>query len=293
MQPTIDKIIRDNYTLVQKTKFLYRFFKWQFISKILKKNLVFNFTPNSKLMLIDGFHAISGNYYFGITDPDIMPFVLHVLQPGDLFIDIGANGGAYTVLASGERKAKTVSIEAAPDTFDGLTKNISLNGLEHLVEPWNVAVSDTEGSVPFTTSDHATNRVSYDERPDIIMVEAKTLDAILDRRVPVLMKMDIEGYEHNALLGADKTISAPGCKAIIIEFSNNGEWYGYGDYVTHKLLTEYGFKPYKYEYLKKELIPFDPLLTRFEFNMIYIKDEAFINQRLAAANHILMSGELI
>jgi len=293
MQPTIDKIIRGNYSLNRKIKFFYRFLKWQFISKILSKNLVFNLTPNSKLMLLDGFHALTGNYYFGISDPDIMPFVLHVLQPEDLFVDIGANGGVYTVLASGERKTKTVSIEAAPDTFNGLIKNISLNGLEHLVESWNVAVSDIEGALPFTSSEHATNRVSYEDRPDIINVEAKTLDTILDGRVPLLMKMDIEGHEHNALLGADKTISADGCKAIVIEFSNTGEYYGYGNNATHKLLTSYGFKPFKYNYQKKELTSFDPLLTHFEFNMIYIKDETFINQRIAAANHILMSGELI
>lgn len=293
MQPTIEKIIKSDYSLNQKIRFLYRFFKWQFISKILKKNFVFDFTPGSKLMLIDGFHAITGNYYFGIADPDIMPFVLHVLQPGDLFVDIGANGGAYTILASGERKAKTVSIEAAPDTFDGLIKNISLNGLEHLAEPWKVAVSDTDGTLPFSTGEHATNRVLFEDRPDVIMVEAKTLDTILDGRVPVLIKMDIEGYEHNALLGAEKTISADGCKAMIIEFSNMGECYGYGNNATHELLTAYGFQPFLYRYQTKELIPFDPLRTRFEFNMIYIKDVAFVNKRIAAAKPILMSGELI
>jgi FkbM family methyltransferase len=202
MQPTIRQIIRHNYPLSQKIKFFYRFIKWQFISKVLKKNLVFSFTPDSKLMLIDGFQALSGNYYFGVSEPDVMPFVLHVLHPNDLLVDIGANGGAYTILASGEKKARTVCIEAAPDTFNGLIKNVSLNVLGDLVEPWNVAVSDKEGYLPFTTSDHATNRVSYEDRPDIINVKAKTLDNILADRVPLVIKMDIEGHEHNALLGA-------------------------------------------------------------------------------------------
>jgi hypothetical protein len=91
----------------------------------------------------------------------------------------------------------------------------------------------------------------------------------------------------------NKTISAEGGKAIIIEFSNTGEYYGYGNNATHELLTGYGFKPFRYNYQKKQLISFDPLLTQFEFNMIYIKDEAFIRQRLSNAQHILMSGELV
>jgi len=293
MQPTIQQIIEYPYPLTQKVKFLYRFFKWQFISKVLKRQLVFNFTPNSKLMLIKGFQALSGNYYFGISEPDIMPFILHVLQPDDLFVDIGANGGAYTILASGERKARTVAIEAAPHTFTGLQKNIAVNHINDIVEAWNVAVSDVEGTLPFTTGDHATNRVLYEMRPDIIEVEAKRLDVILNGRVPLLMKLDIEGHEHNALLGAPLTLSSAGCKAIVIEFSNTGEYYGYGNAATHALLTDYGFKPFKYHHKNKELIAFDPLATHFDFNMIYIKDESFIRQRVSAAQHVLMSGDLI
>lgn len=293
MQPTIKQIISFDYTIRQKVKFLFRFFKWQFISKVLKSNLVFSFTPNSKLFLMNGFQALSGNYYFGVAEPDAMPFVLHVLRADDLFIDIGANGGAYTVLASGEKKAHTVAIEAAPDTFIGLNKNIRLNNLDTMVEAWNVAISDKNGYLPFTTGDHATNRVSFDDRPDIVQVEAKTLDTILNGRIPTILKLDIEGHEHNALLGGINSIVHEDCKAMVIEFANTGEYYGYGNNATHKLLTDWGFKPYKYDYKNKHLVLLYPLATYFEFNMIYIKDLPFIEKRLASAEHILMSGEWI
>ena len=293
MQPTIRQILTAPYTLSQKIKYTGRFIKWQFINKVLKKTYVFSYTTNSKLMLMKGFVALSGNYYFGISDPDVMPFVLHLLQPDDLFVDLGANGGAYTVLASAEKKANTISIEAATDIFKGLLKNIEINNIQSKVEAWNVAASDINGYLPFTTADHATNRILYEDRPDIVQVEAKTLDSILNGRVPILMKMDIEGHEHNALLGADNTLSATGCKALVIEFSNTGEYYGYGNIATHKLLTGYGFKPFKYNYREKQLVSFDPLSTYFEFNMIYIKDEDFVKDRLKNANHILMSRQLI
>jgi FkbM family methyltransferase len=293
MQPTIRQILYGPYKRSQKVSYLSRFCKWQFICKILGKALVFKFTTNSKLMLINGFNALSGNYYFGISDPDVMPFVLHLLRTGDLFVDVGANGGAYTVLASAEKKAHTISIEAATDIFEGLLKNIEVNQIQNLVEALNVAVSDKEGMVPFTSADHATNRILYETRDDIVQIKATTLDNILNSRVPVLMKLDIEGHEHNALLGATNTLASLNCKALVIEFSNTGEYYGYGNIATHQLLTGYGFKPYKYNYQKKQLIAFDPLATHFEFNMIYIKDEDFVNDRLKTAEHVLMSGQLI
>ncbi|MEO8884891.1 MAG: FkbM family methyltransferase [Mucilaginibacter sp.] len=293
MQPTLREIFSDKYTLPQKVGSLYRFIKWQVISKVFKKKLVFKYTSNSKLLLINGFQALTGNYYFGISDPDVMPFLLHLLTPDDLFVDIGANGGAYTVLASAEKKGHTVAIEAAADTFKGLQQNIAINGIANRVEALNVAVSDINGILPFTSADHATNRVCYDTRDDIVYVEAKTLDTILQGRIPLLMKLDIEGHEHNALLGAHHTISSPGCKALIIEFSNTGEYYGYGNIKTHQLLTGYGFKPYKYHYKNRQLTAFDPLQTGFEFNMIYVKDEAFVQDRLKSASSVVMNGRVI
>lgn len=293
MQATIREIINNDYTLSQKIHSLYRFARWQITSKIFKKTLVFKYTPNSKLLLINGFQAVTGNYYFGISDADVMPFLLHLLRPKDLFIDMGANGGAYTVLASAEKGAYTVSIEAAADTFEGLRQNININNIQDKVEALNIAVSDVNGTLPFTSANHATNRVSYEQTQDIVNVEAKKLDTILDGRIPLLMKMDIEGHEHNALLGAHNTISSPDCKAIIIEFSNTGEYYGYGNDKTHQLLTDYGFKPYIYDYKKRQLTGYDPLQTNYEFNMIYIKDEKFVQDRLNSAESILMSGLVI
>lgn len=293
MQPTIAYILHNNFTFGQKVKFFWRFFKWQVISKVFKREHVFRFTPNSKLVLIKGFYALSGNYYFGIAELDTMPFVLHVLQPGDLFVDVGANGGAFSVLASGEKGARSVAIEAEPVTFKGLIKNIELNKLNDLVEAWPVAVSDVNGYLPLTTSEHATNSIIFEDRPDIIKVKAKTLDSILNGRIPTVMKLDIEGYEHNALLGAQHSISNDACKALVIEFSDNGAYYGYGNTVTHELLTGYGFKPHRYHYKNKQIESFDPLAVGFDGNMIYIRDVDFIQQRLAAAGHVNMSGEYI
>ena len=60
---------------------------------------------------------MTGNIYCGLVEFADMAFVLHVLRAGDLFVDIGANAGAYTLLASSVAGAKTTCFEPAPATY--------------------------------------------------------------------------------------------------------------------------------------------------------------------------------
>ncbi len=56
-----------------------------------------------------------------------MSFVLHFLRNTDLFIDVGANLGAYSILASSVSGARTIAFEPVPHTFQLLKNNIALN----------------------------------------------------------------------------------------------------------------------------------------------------------------------
>ena len=64
----------------------------------------------------------------GLCEFDEMGFVLHFLRSEDLFVDVGANVGAYTVLASGVIGARTIAFEPNPSTFKYLERNIAENG---------------------------------------------------------------------------------------------------------------------------------------------------------------------
>src|SRR5580658_9889738 len=74
-----------------------KFFEWQ-ISQILKKRAVaYPLVENSSLLVEKGMTGATGNIYTGLLEFEDMAFVLHVLRKGDLFADIGANIGVYTV----------------------------------------------------------------------------------------------------------------------------------------------------------------------------------------------------
>src|SRR6266511_4636383 len=88
-----------------------------------------------------------------------MMFLLHFLRSGDLFLDIGANVGTYTVLASGVCKASTVAFEPDPTTVLALKRNIEVNGVQDLVTVHELALGATECEVRFTVGLDSTNKV--------------------------------------------------------------------------------------------------------------------------------------
>jgi predicted RNA methylase len=75
----------------------------------------------------------TGNIYVGLMEYEDMSFLLHYLQKDDLFYDIGANVGVYTVLTSQVKEVKTVSIEPLPLTYEKLLDNININRLTNVI----------------------------------------------------------------------------------------------------------------------------------------------------------------
>jgi Met-10+ like-protein len=85
-------------------------------------------------------HGATGNIYCGLHEFAEMAFTLHLLRPGDLFADIGANVGSYTVLAAGVCGARVVAVEPGPAAGAALAKNIALNRLGDRVSVAAVAL---------------------------------------------------------------------------------------------------------------------------------------------------------
>src|SRR5262249_15085658 len=142
----------------------------------------------------------TGNIYVGLHEfPDMM-FLLHFLRSGDLFLDIGANVGTYTVLASGVCKAKTWAFEPDPETMLSLKRNIEINNLNDLVTVYELALGATETEVGFTIGRDTENRVAAVDGHCRVVAQ-KTLDSLLSGFDPTFAKLDVEGYEEEVLRG--------------------------------------------------------------------------------------------
>jgi len=132
-----------------------RLCRWQ-IASHLRREVIVPWVGGMRLAARRGMTGATGNIYAGLHEFADMAFTLHFLRPDDLFLDVGANVGSYTLLASGVCKARTISFEPDPQTMALLRRNIDLNGLDGRVLVEQTAVGAEDGEVEFTLGREAT-----------------------------------------------------------------------------------------------------------------------------------------
>jgi FkbM family methyltransferase len=272
----------------RKVGSIVNFFKWQLVSKLMPYPMIIPFAGDNKLIIKKGLSSATGNLYSGLLEFEEMSFALHFLREEDLFIDVGANIGMFSVLASGAARTKTIAFEPAITTFSHLQDNIAINRIGHLVETINKGVGSKEGAIKFTQGLDAINHVATSRDTQTVEVEIVTLDSVLRTHNPVLMKVDVEGFECEVINGAMETIAKPSLQAIIIELRGHGNRYGFDENDVHERLLRTGFRPYRYEPFTRKLV----LLDGFGgYNTIYVKDLTFVESRLKSAKKIKIGNK--
>jgi FkbM family methyltransferase len=163
-----------------------------------------------------------------------------VLGPGDLFLDVGANVGSYTIWA-GELGAAVIAFEPAPDTYALLLENIDLNGYH--AEAIQAAAGGMCGSARFTSGLDCVNRLDAGGSAEIRMV---TIDSVLGQRVAAGMKVDVEGFEIEVLRGCHRALSEHRIMLIQLEW-NMGSVAAVGTdrRPVADLLASYGYRLYR------------------------------------------------
>lgn len=250
---------------------LARYVAWQIRSRV-QDGVVVNWIEGTKLVARNGMTGATGNIYCGLHEYADMSFVLHLLRPGDLFVDVGANIGSYTVLASGACGARTIAIEPDPGTARHLRRNIAANGIEDLVDLQLTAVGEEAGTIAFTTGLDTMNRVAVAGEQAVQTVSLERLDDLLGGCAPVLIKMDVEGFETPALLGAEGTLSYPSLLAVMLETVEPEAL---------KLLERHGFRRIGYDPCSRNLVETDEI--REGANVLFVRDADEVEVRTRSA----------
>lgn len=273
-----------------QVKALGRFARWQIASRLVNRPMYLPFVDGTGLMVRRGMTGATGNWYCGLHEPDEMAFVLHALRPGDLFADIGANVGSYTVLAAGAVGANVICAEPLPDTFDHLMTNIRVNHLDALVDAHCCGISDHAGELSFTAGLDTMNRVARpDEGLPTRTVPVVTLDELCKDRCPAVMKIDVEGHELPVLDGASRVLASPELKAIVMETNGAGQRYGVSDDVIIDRLRASGFTPCRYDWQSRTVAP----VARGANNTIFIRDpEAMARTCQESRRYTLVNGTI-
>ncbi|MDB5136542.1 MAG: FkbM family methyltransferase [Mucilaginibacter sp.] len=275
-------------------KSIFHFLLWQAQSSFLpSKFFVKQFISPVRFYARKRLTGVTGNIYTGLHEFNDMAFLLHFLNAEDVFFDVGANVGSYSLLASGVCKCKSISIEPVKSSFDILNLNIKLNKLQDRVLTINSAAGAVKGMITFTTDQDTENHVIAKDEVNasgVINVPVIAIDSLLSGNSPSLIKIDVEGYETEVMKGMANTLNLSVLKAIIIELNGSGERYGYDEIEIHRLLLDKKFIPYTYD-------PFSRNLTEIASfgnnNTIYCRDVDFINSRLKQAAAIHIMGEEI
>lgn len=255
-----------------------QFLAWQARSR-LSREIVAPWIEGQKLVVRRGMTGATGNLYVGLHEFEEMGFLLHFLRPQDLFLDIGANVGSYTVLASGVCGARTIAFEPDPLSMARLARNVGVNALETRVDIRAVALGESSGEAAFTIDRDTMNRLALPTDTDTQAVALSTLDAQIGVAAPSLMKLDVEGFEAQVLRGASQTLRRESLQAIIIETVSPESLV---------LLSDAGFTQARYN-------PFQRALTRGAgapgaLNALFIRDWDDVAARVASARAISVFG---
>lgn len=175
----------------------------------------------------------------------------------DTFIDIGAHIGYYTLLLA-HKNIKTYSFEPNLENYNILTKNLKINNFNNSVI-YNLGLSDSVGELEFYYREGKSGHGSFNKK--IVkqqnlnlckIINVDKLDNIHITGTNIMVKIDIEGYELNAIKGMLQLLDSKKIKVFCIEISK----IFYGNIIENEiinLLKKYFTKLYIVE-LKKQLI---------------------------------------
>jgi FkbM family methyltransferase len=157
----------------------------------------------------------------------------------DIFVDVGANFGLYSMYAASVAGARVYAFEPESQNYAELNKNIFLNSLHERVTGYCLALTDRAeishlllcsfsvgfGHHDFGASSWAADlhRGSVTFRNDARLRQGSvglTLDALVDGAVipvPNHIKLDVDGFEWKVIKGAERTLGRPEVQSVLIE----------------------------------------------------------------------------
>lgn len=151
-------------------------------------------------------------FWLGRKDYYDLYHLQQILEPGHVFLDVGANFGYYSVVLASRLNHQCVvhAFEPNPPTLALLRHHVTINGLENVVQIHDIALSDQEGTASLATKEGnsgGTHVVASDATS--ALVQLTTLDAFCDaQRLTRLdaIKIDVEGFEERVLLGGRRAL---------------------------------------------------------------------------------------
>jgi FkbM family methyltransferase len=221
------------------------FLGWQVFKSLVGRPVVIAFHGRRLKCYPDSTSTTAAIYFCGFADYWEMKFMQAYLRPGDGFLDIGANTGVYSVLASGYvgTEARIDAFEPMEATASRIEEQAALNKL-HNLRVHRLAVCDRDGELDFGYAENDAmmhlRREGEPGQPHAV-VSAIRLDSFEPYGNYMMGKMDIEGAEPFALAGAAARLRAGNPPVWLIELAGLSTLYGVTTEAVVGTLDEAGY----------------------------------------------------
>lgn len=169
-------------------------------------------------------------------EPFTVRWIEKHVRPGEVLYDVGANVGAYSLIASRAHKGrvKVYAFEPVFASYADLCWNVLYNACEESVVPLPFALAGETGPLTIGLSSLASGAASHDPRPASSGVAgvqrfpflAFRLDDLISATglpVPNHIKLDVDGAELDVLKGAISTLRAPTLRSLLVELNPQAE----------------------------------------------------------------------
>jgi len=233
--------------------FMARYLAWQIRKRTVSRPKVVEFFDGLRIYAYGDCSEAALVVYCGLPEYDEMLFVSNYLEPGDCFVDVGANIGVFSLIAAKRvgRAGKVFAFEPLQKIGDRLKENLDLNQIDW-VEIQEKCVGDFDGEVKFTegrdlSTGHLATSLQSEEGLDHkndFMAPICRLDTFLSDKecasIPIV-KADVEGSELFMLKGAVETLKNKKVDVWILESNHRCKLYGYPRSEMFDLLRDYGY----------------------------------------------------
>lgn len=186
----------------------------------------------------------------GHYEPEMQATIETFLPEGGVFVDAGANEGYFSVIAA--RRARLVlAFEPQSRLQAVIARNIELNRVGDRIVQLHLALGASSGSIDMRlTPDLNTGASGFSNvtryRLPTETVPMRTLTEVLDERgiaTVDLLKVDIEGAEHQLLLGAEPLLAKGRLRRIALELHEKQlQALGSSSQAVLDLLTRHGYR---------------------------------------------------
>ena len=193
-----------------------------------------DYGPHPIWLTIESTREYGARLHSCASEPETVQWIEGFVQEGDVLLDIGANIGAYSLVAAKATggKATIYAFEPAFANYSQMCRNIHLNGCAKSIVPLPVVLSDrTElGSFNYNNLVAGGSLHAYGEPVDFkgdvfepvfqhTSISYRLDDFIRQFQVPAPnhIKIDVDGIEGSILKGAPETLANPSLRSMLIE----------------------------------------------------------------------------